>query len=233
MAPRRGLGRAKPVAIVATVWPIVGSVTIVSLAPFVAPWLRSQGTAGVAYFVVVLAVLGLVAFAPTNVTSIIAGWLFGFPSALLAFLGATIIGAAGCYCVARAVAGRRVAATFADHPKWELVRRALVEAGMLKALWLVMLLRLSPVLPFGTTNVLLATTRVPIGTYVVGTLLGLTPRAAVITFAAARTEKLDLSAGEGWPLLALGIAGTALCIVVLAVLGRRALNRAMPDTPLT
>jgi uncharacterized membrane protein YdjX (TVP38/TMEM64 family) len=215
------------------VWPIIGSVTVVSLAPFVAPWLRSQGTTGVAYFVAALAAIGVVAFAPTNVTAVLAGWLFGFPAAALAFLGATIVGAAGCYAVARAVAGGRVTATFADHPRWELVRRALVEAGMLKALWLVTLLRLSPVLPFGTTNVLLATTRVPIGTYVAGTLLGLAPRAAVITFAAAKTEQLDLSAGGGWPLLAMGIAGTALCIVVLAVLGRRALNRAVPGTPFT
>ena len=207
-------------------WPIVGSVAVVSVAPFLAPWLRAQGPAGVGYFVAALALLGAIAFAPTYTTAAVAGWTFGFQAGFPAMLAATLVGATLCYAVARRLAGARVAATFAAHPKSELVRRALAEASRLKTLWLVTLLRLSPVLPFGTTNVLLATTRVPLGVYVAGTLLGLAPRVALVTLAAAGTERLDLSAAESWPLLGLGIGATALCIVVFAVAGKRALDRA-------
>jgi uncharacterized membrane protein YdjX (TVP38/TMEM64 family) len=223
---RRGLGPAGPVALVATVWPILGSVTMVSVAPFAAPWLRAQGPAGVAYFVTVLALLGAIAFAPTNIACVVAGWVFGFRAGYPAILGATVVGATLCYGVARTLAGPRVAATFNAHPKWELVRRALVEASPSKTLWLVALLRLSPVLPFGTTNVLMSTTRVPLPTYVAGTMLGLAPRMAVLVLAAAGSERLDLRAGAGWPLLIAGILATALCVVVMAFVGKRALDRA-------
>ena len=225
-APARGLGRSAPVAVVATVWPIIGSVVVVSVAPFVAPWLRAQGPAGVGYFVAALALLGAIAFAPTYTTAALAGWTFGFAAGFPAMLIATLVGSVVCYGLAHRLAGSRVATTFAQNPKWEVVRRALAEASRLKTLWLVTLLRLSPVLPFGTTNVLLATTRVPPGVYVAGTLLGLAPRIALVTLAAAGTERLDLSAAESWPLLGLGIGATAVCIVALAVAGKRALDRA-------
>ena len=227
--PHRGLGRAGPVAVVATVWPILGSVTVVALAPFVAPWLREQGSAGVGYFVVTLALLGAVAFAPTNATAAVAGWAFGFVTGWLAMLAATIVGAVACYGAARTLAGKRVAETFREHPKWELVRRAFVEASLLKTFWLVALLRLSPVLPFGTTNILLATTGVRLAVYVAGTLIGLAPRAALVTFAAARTEQFDPAADSGVLLLATGLAATLVCLMVLVVLGRRALRRATAD----
>ena len=222
----RGLGRAGPVAVVATVWPIFGTVVTASAAPFVAPWLRAQGPAGVAYFVVAISVLGAIAFAPTYATSLVAGWTFGFRAGFPAILGGAVIGALACYAAARRVAGERVAATFHDHPKWEHVRRAFVESSRAKTLWLVALLRLSPVLPFGTTNVLLATTGVPLPTYVAGTILGLAPRTGLVTLAAASAGRLDPSLAESWPALVLGISATAACIVLFAVAGKRALDRA-------
>lgn len=175
---------------------------------------------------VVLAILGAVAFAPTNATAAVAGWAFGFSTGLSAMLGATIVGAVVCYGVALTIAGRRVAETFGEHPKWEVVRRAFVEAGELKTFWLVMLLRLSPVLPFGTTNFLLATTGVRWSTYLVGTVVGLTPRAALVTFAAASTEQFDARADGSLPLFVTGLVATGVCIAVIAVVGRRALRRA-------
>jgi uncharacterized membrane protein YdjX (TVP38/TMEM64 family) len=214
------------VAIIATIVPVAGSVTTVLSAPFVAPWLRSQGTAGVLMVIVCFAVLGAVAFAPTYSTSVLAGWTFGFAVGFPTVVGGTVAGAMMCYALARRVAGRRVAATFEEHPRWEVVRQALIDASPLRTLWLVFLLRLSPVLPFGTTNVLLATTGVGWRAYLLGTLLGLVPRTGLIALAAASAERLELDAAEGWGLLAAGIVATGLFIVVLAVAGKRALDRA-------
>jgi uncharacterized membrane protein YdjX (TVP38/TMEM64 family) len=166
------------------------------------------------------------ALAPTYSTSILAGWTFGFRLGFPAVVIGTAVGAVLGYLVARRVAQERVASTFAAHPKWDVVRRALAEERPLKTLWIVFLLRLSPVLPFGTTNVLMATTGVPLAIYFCGTVLGLAPRLGLVALAAAGADRLDFDSAKSWWMLAAGAVTTAICIVVFAVVGRHALNRA-------
>jgi uncharacterized membrane protein YdjX (TVP38/TMEM64 family) len=220
------LGRSGPVAFWAIVLPVSGSLAAVAVGPLIAPWLRGQGWWGVALFTVTFAALGAVALAPTYSTSILAGWTFGFRVGFAAVIVGTVTGAVLGYLLARRVAKDRVASTFAAHPKADIVRRALAEERPLKTLWIVFLLRLSPVLPFGTTNVLMATTGVPLAIYFVGTVLGLAPRLALVALAAAGAENLDFDSAKSWWALAAGAAVTGLCIVVLAVVGKHALNRA-------
>ena len=225
-ATHRGLGRATSVAIVATLLPIIGSLSIPTIGLMFAPSLAKMGWGGVAIFASAFALLGAAALAPTYTTSMIAGWTFGFARGFPAVAAGLVIGAVFCYLGAKRLAYKRVASTFAEHPKWNIVRRALLDDKWHKTLWIVFLLRLSPVLPFGTTNVLLATTGVPLGVYIVGTVLGLTPRIALIALAAQGAERLDLKTSESWWLLAGGLGATAICIFVLAVIGKRALERA-------
>jgi uncharacterized membrane protein YdjX (TVP38/TMEM64 family) len=228
--PRRGIGRAGPVAVWAIVLPVSGSLAMIAIGPLIAPWLRGQGWWGVGLFTVAFALLGAVAVAPTYSTSIVAGWTFGFRVGFPAVVTGTVCGAVLGYLVARRVAKERVASTFAEHPKWDVVRRALAEEKPVKTLWIVFLLRLSPVLPFGTTNVLMATTGVPLAIYFLGTVLGLMPRMGLVALAAAGAERLDFNSAESWWVLAGGLAATGVCIVVLAVVGRRALARATGRT---
>ena len=223
---RAALGRSGPVALFAIVLPVSGSLAAVAAGPLIAPWLRGQGWWGVGLFTVTFIVLGGLALAPTYSTSLIAGWTFGFRVGFPAVVIGTVGGAVLGYLLARRVAQERVNSTFAEHPKWEVVRRALAEERPLKTLWIVFLLRLSPVLPFGTTNILMATTGVPLMIYFVGTLLGLMPRLGLVALAAAGAENLDFATAESWWMLAGGLVATGICIVVLAVIGRHALERA-------
>jgi uncharacterized membrane protein YdjX (TVP38/TMEM64 family) len=222
----KGLGRAAPVAVVATVLPISGSVAVVAVGLPLAYWLRAQGTWGVFYFTLAFAILGALALAPTYSTSIIAGWTFGFATGFPAVVIGTVGGATLCYIAARKFAAERVHSTFVDHPKWEVIRRALAEETWGKTLWIVFLMRLSPVLPFGTTNVLMATTGVPLPIYVFGTILGLMPRMAIVALAAAGAENLDFKKGESWWVLGFGLLATGVCIALIAMIGKRALERA-------
>ena len=176
--------------------PIIGSLDVLALGPFARHWLRDRASWGVFIFTVAFAILGALALAPTYSTSIIAGWTFGFALGFPAVVIGTVGGAVMCYVVARRSAAERVHATFEDHPKWEVVRRALTEETPLKTLWIVFLMRLSPVLPFGTTNMLMATTGVPLSIYVFGTMLGLMPRMALIALAAAGAERPGLRHGR-------------------------------------
>lgn len=223
---RTALGRSTPVALFAIVLPVCGSLAAVAVGPLIAPWLRGQGWWGVGLFTVTFAVLGALALAPTYSTSIIAGWTFGFWIGFPAVIIGTVTGATFGYLLARRVAKDRVRATFADHPKWDVVRRALAEERRWKTLWIVFLLRLSPVLPFGTTNVLMATTGVPLAIYFAGTLLGLVPRMGLIALAAGGADRLDFDSAQSWWMLAGGVLATGICIVVLAMIGKHALDRA-------
>ncbi|MEO6437527.1 MAG: hypothetical protein ABIP55_17415, partial [Tepidisphaeraceae bacterium] len=65
---RLGLGRAGPVALIATILPVSGSVAMLAVGPLLAPWLREQGMAGVVGFTIVFAILGALALAPTYST---------------------------------------------------------------------------------------------------------------------------------------------------------------------
>jgi uncharacterized membrane protein YdjX (TVP38/TMEM64 family) len=232
LAPKKkGLGRAAPVAIFATALPVIGSVTVIALGPMLAWWLRDQGVWGVLIFTVAFTILGALALAPTYSTALMAGWTFGFKLGFPAVTIGTVAGAVLCYVTARRYAAQRVHDTFVNHPKWEVIRRALTEETWGKTLWIVFLMRLSPVLPFGTTNVLMATTGVPLPIYVFGTLLGLMPRMGLVALAAAGAERLDLSSGESWWIIGLGLVATAIAVGIMAMMGKRALERATRASP--
>ena len=213
-------------AFIATGLPILGSVVTVAVGPFVAHWLRAQGWLGVVYFTVAFAVAGALTLAPTYTTSVIAGWTFGFARGFPAIVVGTVGGATLCFLGARWLAMERVAETFREHPKWDLVRRALLEENRWKTLWIVFLMRLSPILPFGTTNVLLSTAGVRLNLYVIGTLLGLMPRTGLVALAAASAERLDFNTAEGGGMVIAGLGATGICIVLMALIGKRALERA-------
>jgi uncharacterized membrane protein YdjX (TVP38/TMEM64 family) len=225
-ARRRLLGRAGPVALIATALPVTGSLAVLAAGPLLAPWLRKQGPGAAVGFTIAFALLGAVALAPTYSTSFLAGWAFGFAVGFPSVVIGTVVGATLCYLMADRTAGQRVHSVFEEHPKWDVVRRALAEERPLKTLWIVFLMRLSPVLPFGTTNVLMATTGVPLSLYVVGTMLGLMPRMGLVALAAAKAETFDFDSAHSWWMLAAGLAATGVCIVVLAVIGKHALERA-------
>jgi uncharacterized membrane protein YdjX (TVP38/TMEM64 family) len=225
-AGRKGLGRATPVAIYATALPILGSLCVMAIGPLLAYWLRDLGIWGVVIFTLAFAVLGALALAPTYTTALMAGFCFGFALGFPAVVIGTVAGAVMCYLGARRWAADRVHETFVDHPKWEVIRRALTEERPGKTLWIVFLMRLSPVLPFGTTNMIMATCGVPMPIYIFGTILGLIPRLGLIALAAAGAENLDFSKGESWWLLAAGLVATGIAIVIMAIIGKRALDRA-------
>jgi uncharacterized membrane protein YdjX (TVP38/TMEM64 family) len=221
------LGRAGIVALYATVVPILGSVVMLIGGPIYANWLDKKGVIGAIYFSLTFMVLGTIAFAPTYTTAVIAGYAFGFKLGFPAVVIGTVGGAMCCYFFARLIGGDRVAQLFASHPKWDIVRTALVCESKWKTLWIVILLRLSPALPFGTTNVLLATTGVPLTIYFTGTLLGLIPRIGLVAMAAASAHAFDLKSEKNTWVIVLGILATIFVVVMMAILGKRALERAI------
>ncbi len=187
-------GAAGPLALVAAGMPAIAGFVLLGSLNTVGPWLRSHEDAGLALYVAGFAALSGLALLPTYAQSILGGWAFGFalgfPGALAGFLGGALIG----YAVSRRAASRDVGAVLREHPKWQRVRDALVGSGFWKSLGVVALLRLPLNSPFALSNLVFGSIRVPIGPYLLGTLLGMAPRTGIAVYLAASVR--DLTAAE-------------------------------------
>jgi uncharacterized membrane protein YdjX (TVP38/TMEM64 family) len=114
----------------------------------------------------------------------------------------------------------------AEHPKWEIVRQSLVGGTMLRATVIVTLLRISPLLPFETTNALLSMCGVRFVPYIIGTTLGIIPRVAAVVWAGSQMHKLTLDHAPHPITIVVGLAVTAVSLLVLMLIARHALKLA-------
>jgi uncharacterized membrane protein YdjX (TVP38/TMEM64 family) len=226
-AGRRAVRRLAPLAILSLLLPPLGAVLLLGHVSSIGPWLQGMGGRGVALYVAGFALLGGFALLPTYAPAILGGWAFGsrlgVPAALAGFLCASAIN----YAWAQRLSVTHATALLAEHPRWLTVRNALVGRSWWKTVLVVTLIRLPPNSPFALGNGAMAAARVPIGAYLVGTLLGLTPRTAVAVTAGSHLSTLDFGQRD-----ALGSAAVTLglSILVLCILGwfaRRALDSAL------
>lgn len=227
--------RLGPVAFLG-VWsaaiPPLGSVALFYFMDDIGLWLRSHESLGVVLYAAGFAVLAGLALLPTYASAILGGWAFGmglgYPAALAGFLGGSLIG----YAVAKPTAGERVIKLIDERPKWKVVRRALLESGFGRMLLIITLLRLPPNSPFAITNLVLASVRVPLGAYVIGTLVGMAPRTGIVLYLAAQISqrfsehaKDAAKADKPWWYIVAGVVLSILALVVIGFIANRALEK--------
>ncbi len=225
---RRSLLPIGGMGVMATALPPMGGLVILGTLPVLGPWLEQLGWPGMLLYVVGFVVFAGLAILPTYSQAILGGWAFG----PIWGMGAAIAGFAGgawlAYLLGRCVAQDRLLQVIDQRPRWRAVHRELVHAGFWRASWLVTLVRLPPTAPFALTNVVMASAKVPIGPYLTGTILGLTPRTAMAVFAAAEISRFDsqqsVTSRSNVSIL-LAVALTLLAVVVIGVAARRALRR--------
>jgi uncharacterized membrane protein YdjX (TVP38/TMEM64 family) len=227
----RKLGPAGVIAVVSAILPPLGFAVLVGFINQIAPWLRSHGTQGVALYVVAFWFLGGFALLPTYAYAILGGWAFGFawglPAAICGFTGAAIVG----YLVAGRVSGDRVVRLIGENPRWQAVYEALLKGSWGKTLLIVFLMRLLPNSPFATTNVILSATRTPLPLFILGTVLGITPRVSVVLFTAAQMSQLSFSLKENKLFVIGGITLTILILGIIGMIGRRAMRKVTSVPP--
>jgi uncharacterized membrane protein YdjX (TVP38/TMEM64 family) len=230
-SPVRALGPTGLLGVAWTAAPAVcGTLLLVGLAP-VSEWLLYHRSLGLALYVAVFVLAGGFGLLPTYAQSILGGWVFGvavgLPAALVGFTGGGLLG----YQVARLVSKDNVEELIERNPRARAIREALVGRGPWRTLLVVALLRLPPNSPFALTNLVMATTGVPLPAFVGGTLLGMLPRTAVavaLAAAASATGAEDIQTfvrHQGPGLLVAGIVGGMAVLGVVGVIARRALQR--------
>lgn len=220
-ATLKRLGPVGPLAIIAC-FPAIGGFILLAFAQTVGDWLTGQGDAGPYVFAAGFAVLAGLSLLPTYAQAIIGGFAFGLTTgsvaAILGFAGAAAIG----YLIARAASGERVEEIVAEHPKLRAVHDELLRGGFWKTLGIVTLIRVPPNSPFAMTNLVLAATKVPPLTYVIGTVVGMAPRTIVAVYIGSTFSDLSDTSTPLW----LKITGVVVMVVVVMIIGLLA-NRAI------
>jgi uncharacterized membrane protein YdjX (TVP38/TMEM64 family) len=224
----RRLGPAGILGIVWTFLPAVCGTTLLVYADTVGAWLRAHEANGPVIYAGGFIVLSGLGILPTYASAILGGWAFGFavgfPAALAGFVGGSLLG----YGIARKASGDRVKRIIAEKPTWRAVHDALVGGSYAKTLGIITLLRVPPNSPFALTNLVLASVKVPLSAYVVGTLVGMAPRTAVVLYIA--TLFRDMSAKEAakqtpWWYYAIMIGASLVVLLVIGMIAKAALAR--------
>lgn len=224
----RKLGPAGVLGLAWTFFPAIFGTTMLVYADAVGAWLRQHESNGPLIYASAFIILSGIGMMPTYASAILGGWAFGFqigfPAALVGFLGGAVLG----YWIARGASGDRVKAMIAEKPTWRAVHDALVGGSFWKTLAIVTLVRVPPNSPFALTNLVMASVKVPLPTYIVGTLVGMAPRTAVVLYIA--TLFRDMSAKEAakqtpwWYYVIMG-AASLVVLVVIGLIAKSALAR--------
>jgi uncharacterized membrane protein YdjX (TVP38/TMEM64 family) len=169
------------------------------------------------YFV--LYILGTVMLAPSPLMSIAAGVAFGWWGFPLAVAAATA-GATASFLIGRHLLNDDLEDFLTDRRAFRTAKHAIDEEG-----WRIqILLRLSPVVPFGLLNYLLGLTRTSFGTYVCSTAIGILPGSFVDIYIGVIGQ--GLAGGAEIAYLVAGSMVTVSCAVLITWKARNCLREA-------
>jgi uncharacterized membrane protein YdjX (TVP38/TMEM64 family) len=176
---------------------------------------------GLAY--VVATVVGV----PGLILTLGAGFLYGPVRGVLLISPASVAGATAAFLLARTIARRWVRARISDRPILQALDAAIRE----RSFSTVLLLRLSPLIPFNLLNYALGLTPVPLGHYVLASFVGMLPATiAFVGLGSLAPSLASLGEDEGpsgvrIALLAVGVVATLAVTIILARTARRELAR--------
>ncbi|MCA9291344.1 MAG: VTT domain-containing protein, partial [Phycisphaerales bacterium] len=220
----RRLGPAGALGVAWAALPALGGFALLWRIGDVSNGLLGLGTAtALTIYIVAFAITSGFGVLPTYAQAFLGGWVFvgavGAPGAVVAalggFAGGSIIGGV----IARLVSQHRVERVIAEHPAAAAARDALIGRGFWRSLWIITLLRLPPNSPFALTNLVLSSSGARWPEYIVGTIVGMTPRTAIVVlFAGVAASDGAQSIGEAVGARPIGLViGSIITFVVVLV----------------
>ncbi len=201
------------------------------LLPRVAEWVAGLGPAAPFIFAAAY-IAATVLLVPGSLLTLAGGALFGVVRGTIIVLLAATAGASAAFLIARYLARDRVAQRVQGDERFAAIDRAIGRAG----LKIVVLLRLSPVVPFNLLNYALGITSVRFLHYVVGCAAMLPGTVLYVYYGRVIGDIAALAAGarpERGPsyyiFLGVGLLATILVTALLTRLARRELAHQAPD----
>lgn len=191
---------------------------------------KHNGWAGWGIFIPMY--IGVVAlFIPGVVFMTGAGFVFGFWRGLLAVWIGGSVGQAGAFLLARYLLHDWVHDFVSKKwSKWDAIDKAIELDG-----WkLVLVMRLSPIIPYNLLNIAMATTSMPFWQFTIVSAVGIIFECAVFTYFGTIAEDItSIVSGDAgppkafkWVLLGLSVAMCTLTAVMVSIFVRRAIRRA-------
>jgi uncharacterized membrane protein YdjX (TVP38/TMEM64 family) len=188
--------------------------------------IRGAGATGVVAFIVVY-VVAEVALVPGSLLTMAAGFAYGPTEGLLVASPASVLAATAAFLLGRTALRRWVQEKIARSPK----TRALDRAIGCNSFKLVLLLRLSPVVPFNVLNYMLGVSDVAVGRYVVASFVGMVPGTwlyvylgSLATTAAGLTAESQGGVSTRLTLTIAGLIATAIAVLLITRGARRMLD---------
>jgi uncharacterized membrane protein YdjX (TVP38/TMEM64 family) len=212
---------------------VVAGVALVLLgrqaAPYVARvavWIDGLGAWAPVLFILAYAI-AVVAFVPGSILTLAGGALFGIVRGALYVFTAAVMGASGAFLVARYLARGVVERKLEGNPRFAAIDRAIAREGRK----VVLLLRLTPLVPFTLLNYTLGLTRVRFVDFLVGSVGMLPGTLLYVYYGRVAGDVATLAAGmpvqrdaASYGLLGLGLAATIAVTAVVTRAARRALR---------
>ena len=172
-------------------------------------WLLGLGVTGVLIFALILIVVTFLP-APDWPLPIAAGYVYGFWAFPLTY-ASIVFASVLAFLSARYLLRDKIQSLLNRRPKYRKLDRAVADDG-----WqVVVLMRLSPIVPFNLQNYALGVTAIPFVQYFTATLIGIAPGIAIYVYFGIFGKGL----GNGpslfdWVLFGLGVLAT----IILAIL---------------
>lgn len=182
--------------------------------------IMSLGPTGFVVFAAVYVMVTLV-IGPTALLTASAGLLWGLGVGLMVAVGSATLAAVVALLVGRFAARSRVQEFVARDRRLIAVVRAVSEDS-----WrIVLLLRLSPLLPFGMQNYLMSITGIKLLPYTLATVVGMSPASALYVYLGSLGGELSSAGPLRWVFLGVGLVATALIAWIVARRAQAALQR--------
>lgn len=220
MIRAHGLKAAIVVAVVILVAALAWRLPVNRWIVFLADQVRGMGATGVALFIVVY-VLAVVAMLPASLFTLAAGFAYGPVGGLLVVSPASVLGATTAFLLSRTMLRDWIRKQTARFPK----ARALDKAIGKNSFKLILLLRLSPLIPFNVLNYALGLSDAHLGRYVVASFIGMLPGTWMYVYlgslATTAAGLTDASSGGGRQRL-VTVAGRLAAVIVVVLVTRSA-----------
>lgn len=196
-------------------------------------WVRGAGALGLLIFA--FAYIGAaVLLLPGSLLTLAAGFVYGPVWGVAVVSPVSVTAATASFLIGRFAARDWVARKVGQRARIGAIDEAIGEGG----LKIVVLVRLSPVIPFNLLNYALGVTRVRLRDYILGSFLGMLPGTVLFVYLGSLvTSASELAAGKrpdagplGTALYVAGFAATILVSILISRKAKRALDRSLSRT---
>jgi len=200
--------------------------------PVALNYIAKLGVWGGVIFVAIY-VVATVCFIPGSLLTLGGGFVFKLKwGVFLVWLGATI-GATLAFLLGRTALRSWIAEKVQQYPRFRAVDAAVNKRGWV----IVLLLRLTPILPFNLLNYALALTDVKFLQYFLPTAFGMIPGTTLyVYFGSLASDIADIAAGHVGPSLTVQIiiwvasgVGIIVTVVVITIFAKREMNKALAE----